>query len=162
MDVDHRPLPWHSRSVFTLLDALNPLPQARLAMFPKFCPEAVYAPFSTDGKLLPEQSKETCINFTRGVFVVTHVFNGVNIKTGMTHDGIYIQISRGKYIIQTNLIYVACTQKPSAVTCRKGICVSEISLAVTRQNRSSGFPTRSDTNRAVQPQRMTRRLKFRI
>ena len=27
---------------------------------------------------------------------------------------------------------------------------------------SSGFPTRSDTNRAVQPQKMTRGLKFRI
>ena len=30
------------------------------------------------------------------------------------------------------------------------------------ENRSSGFPTRSDTNRAVQPQRMTWGLKFRI
>ena len=27
---------------------------------------------------------------------------------------------------------------------------------------SSGFPTRSDTNRAVWPQKMTRGLKFRI
>ena len=27
---------------------------------------------------------------------------------------------------------------------------------------SSGFPTRSDTNRAVQPQKMARGLKFRI
>ena len=30
------------------------------------------------------------------------------------------------------------------------------------KNRSSGFPTRSDTNRAVQPQKMARSLKFRI
>ena len=30
------------------------------------------------------------------------------------------------------------------------------------RNRSSGFPTRSDTNRAVQPQKMARGLKFRI
>ena len=30
------------------------------------------------------------------------------------------------------------------------------------QNRSSRFPTRSDTNRAVQPQKMARGLKFRI
>ena len=29
------------------------------------------------------------------------------------------------------------------------------------RNRSSGFPTRSDTNRAVQPQKMARGLKFR-
>ena len=28
--------------------------------------------------------------------------------------------------------------------------------------RSSGFPTRSDTNRAVQPRKMARGLKFRI
>ena len=31
-----------------------------------------------------------------------------------------------------------------------------------RENRSSGFPTRSDTNRAVQAQKMARGLKFRI
>ena len=30
------------------------------------------------------------------------------------------------------------------------------------EKRSSGFSTRSDTNRAVQPQKMTRELKFRI
>ena len=30
------------------------------------------------------------------------------------------------------------------------------------ENRSSGFPTRSDTNRAVQPQKMARGLKFCI
>ena len=30
------------------------------------------------------------------------------------------------------------------------------------ENRSSGFPTRSDTNRSVQPQKMARGLKFRI
>ena len=30
------------------------------------------------------------------------------------------------------------------------------------ENRSSGFPTRSDTNRAVQSQKMARDLKFRI
>ena len=29
-------------------------------------------------------------------------------------------------------------------------------------NRSSGFPTRSDTNRAVQPQKIAGGLKFRI
>ena len=29
-------------------------------------------------------------------------------------------------------------------------------------SRSSGFPTRSDTNQAVQPQKMARGLKFRI
>ena len=31
-----------------------------------------------------------------------------------------------------------------------------------RENLSSGFPTRSDTNRAVQLQKMDRGLKFRI
>ena len=30
------------------------------------------------------------------------------------------------------------------------------------KNGLSGFPTRSDTNRAVQPQKMARGLKFRI
>ena len=34
--------------------------------------------------------------------------------------------------------------------------------AATRENRSSGFPTRSDTNRAVQAQKQARSLKFRI
>ena len=34
--------------------------------------------------------------------------------------------------------------------------------AVTRENRSSGFPTRSDTNRPVQSQKQARSLKFRI
>ena len=34
--------------------------------------------------------------------------------------------------------------------------------AATRENRSSGFPTRSDTNRAVQAQKRARSLKFRI
>ena len=34
--------------------------------------------------------------------------------------------------------------------------------AATRENRFSGFPTRSDTNRAVQSQKMARSLKFRI
>ena len=34
--------------------------------------------------------------------------------------------------------------------------------ASLRENRSSGFPTGSDTNRAVQPQKIARGLKFRI
>ena len=34
--------------------------------------------------------------------------------------------------------------------------------AVSRENLSSRFPTRSDTNRAVQPQKITRGLKFLI
>ena len=34
--------------------------------------------------------------------------------------------------------------------------------AATSENRSSGFPTRSDTNQAVQPQKMARGLKFCI
>ena len=33
---------------------------------------------------------------------------------------------------------------------------------VVRKKRSSGFPTRSHTNQAVQPQKMARSLKFRI
>ena len=32
--------------------------------------------------------------------------------------------------------------------------------AATRENRSSGFPTRSDTNRPVQSQKQARGLKF--
>ena len=35
-------------------------------------------------------------------------------------------------------------------------------LAATRENRSSGFPTRSDTNRAVQAQKMVMGRKFLI
>ena len=35
-------------------------------------------------------------------------------------------------------------------------------LAVTHENLSLGFPSRSDTNRAVQPQKMARGLKFWI
>ena len=35
-------------------------------------------------------------------------------------------------------------------------------LAATREKRSSGFPTRSDTNRTVQSQLQARSLKFRI
>ena len=34
--------------------------------------------------------------------------------------------------------------------------------AASRENMSSGFPTKSDTNRAAQPQEMARGLKFRI
>ena len=33
-------------------------------------------------------------------------------------------------------------------------------LAASRQNLSSGFQTRSDTNRAVQPQQMAKDLAF--
>ena len=33
---------------------------------------------------------------------------------------------------------------------------------MTRENQSSGFPTRSDTNRPVQSQKQARSLKFRI
>ena len=35
-------------------------------------------------------------------------------------------------------------------------------MSLVGGNRSSGFPTKSDTNRAVQPQEMARVLKFRI
>ena len=35
-------------------------------------------------------------------------------------------------------------------------------IAVMRENRSSGFPTRSDTNRPEQPQKQARSLKFRL
>ena len=41
-------------------------------------------------------------------------------------------------------------------------CFTRYKLASLRENRSSGFPTRSDINRAVQPQKMARSLKFRI
>ena len=40
--------------------------------------------------------------------------------------------------------------------------LSIVNWASLWENRSLGFPTRSDTNRAVQPQKMTRGLKFRI
>ena len=39
------------------------------------------------------------------------------------------------------------------------ICLAQY---ISHENLSSGFPTRSDTNRAVQPQKMARGLKFRI
>ena len=35
-------------------------------------------------------------------------------------------------------------------------------MGLVVRNRSSGFPTRSDTYRAVQPQKMARSLNFRI
>ena len=35
-------------------------------------------------------------------------------------------------------------------------------MGLVVENRSSGFPTSSDTNRAAQPQKMARSLKFRI
>ena len=38
----------------------------------------------------------------------------------------------------------------------------EADFSRIRENLSSGLPTRSDTNQAVQPQRMARGLKFRI
>ena len=37
-----------------------------------------------------------------------------------------------------------------------------MNLALLLENRSSGFPTRSDTNRAVQSQKMARGLKLQI
>ena len=37
-----------------------------------------------------------------------------------------------------------------------------ITLAALRENLSSLFPTRSDTNQAVRPHKMARGLKFRI
>ena len=40
--------------------------------------------------------------------------------------------------------------------------LKQIKQAATRENRSSGFPTRSDTNRPVQAQKRARSLKFRI
>ena len=36
----------------------------------------------------------------------------------------------------------------------------KIILAATRENQSSGFPTRSDTNRPLQSQKQARSLKF--
>ena len=40
--------------------------------------------------------------------------------------------------------------------------IGPLVLVVTQENQSSGFPTRSDTNRAVQTQKIARGLKFRI
>ena len=37
-----------------------------------------------------------------------------------------------------------------------------LQVCATRANRFSGFPTRSDTNRPVQPQKIARNLKFGI
>ena len=37
----------------------------------------------------------------------------------------------------------------------------DFNRAVTRENRYSGFPTRSDINRSVQSQKMVRSVKFR-
>ena len=39
---------------------------------------------------------------------------------------------------------------------------SNIIIAVSQEKLSSGFPTRSNTNRAVRPQKMARGLKFQI
>ena len=48
---------------------------------------------------------------------------------------------------------------------REGFMLAAITAfirAAARENRSSGFPTRSDTNRPVQSQKQARSLKFRI
>ena len=57
----------------------------------------------------------------------------------------------------------------SAINCRRKtakVSSTELKLAImsaaTRENRSSGFPTRSDENRPVQSQKNARSLKFRI
>ena len=44
------------------------------------------------------------------------------------------------------------------------LCLDDcfINRAATRENRSSGFPTRSDTNRPVQAQKRARSLQFWI
>ena len=42
------------------------------------------------------------------------------------------------------------------------IIMSVLIRAATRENRSSGFPTRCDTNRSVQSQEQARGLKFRL
>ena len=50
-----------------------------------------------------------------------------------------------------------------AVNSNSGPSFIKLDLSlVMKENLSSGFPTRSDTNRAIQPHKMTRGLKFQI
>ena len=45
-------------------------------------------------------------------------------------------------------------------TVKTGFLMARHIYAASRHNRSSGFPTRFDTNRAVQPKKMARGLIF--
>ena len=70
------------------------------------------------------------------------------------HDCVYISF----------LKQVSCDMKIQEVMLTFGTyrTMGHLIRAASRQNMSSGFPTGSDTNRTVQPQKMTRGFKFRI
>ena len=55
---------------------------------------------------------------------------------------------------------VLCLDSMSPVMRKPVICICK--TKGLRENLSSGFPTSSDTNRAVQPLKMARGLKFQI
>ena len=65
-------------------------------------------------------------------------------------------LNLNKYLAILILAYLGLSH---AVNAQEGIVYLR---AATRENRSSGFPTRSDTNRPVQAQKRARSLKFRI
>ena len=74
-------------------------------------------------------------------------------------DGSSISRNNPKIISFTNILMLMV----DPFTCIVNVeYTSNYNGAATRENRSSGFPTRSDTNRPVQSQKMARSLKFRI
>ena len=56
---------------------------------------------------------------------------------------------------------ISCSMEVK-VTSRNIFPPEKYDPAMLQENLSSGFPTRSDTNQAVQPQKMARGLKFQI
>ena len=56
-----------------------------------------------------------------------------------------------KRLVELGMVVVGCARN-----------VDKIKVVVSLEELCSGFPTRSDTNRAIQPQKMARCLKFRI
>ena len=60
---------------------------------------------------------------------------------------------------QTELEFVQCLANPNYLNCKNIIYTLSYDVAM-RGNRFSGFPTRSDTNHAVQSQKHDRSLKF--
>ena len=68
----------------------------------------------------------------------------------------YINSKCAKYMLRANIIQEACDM------CSKFTRVCTQYEPRLGENLSLGFPTRSDTNGAVQPQKMAKGLKFRI
>ena len=65
------------------------------------------------------------------------------------------RFSRVEAVLTVGSLQETCLQSFRSVQ-------TQIKWAATQENRSSGFPTRFDTNRPVPAQKRARSLKFRI